>query len=191
MPYNGFQHKANGVNSYPSNASGSGFSVEEGKRIRETLSRNLGPEFVSKRDGPGGYKLHYLEGWKIVNLANEVFGFDGWNMDVRDYTVDYCDVCEKTKKVDLGLSAIIRITLKDGTFREDIGYGHAENSRHKHQAYEKAKKEATTDGLKRALRLFGNVLGNCLYDKDFLKVVTRMKKPAVSIPHTIFDYSFF
>lgn len=42
-------------------------------------------------------------------------------------------------------------------------------------AFEKAKKEAATDGLKRALRSFGNVLGNCLYDKEYLKKVSNMK----------------
>jgi DNA repair and recombination protein RAD52 len=42
-------------------------------------------------------------------------------------------------------------------------------------AFEKAKKEGTTDALKRALRNFGNVLGNCVYDKDFLAKVTKVK----------------
>ena len=46
--------------------------------------------------------------------------------------------------------------------------------------FEKAKKEGTTDGLKRALRSFGNVLGNCLYDKDYLAKITRVKAPPVS-----------
>ena len=32
-----------------------------------------------------------------------------------------------------------------------------------------------TDALKRALRSFGKVLGNCLYDKDYLQKVTKIK----------------
>ena len=44
-----------------------------------------------------------------------------------------------------------------------------ENAKGKGAAFEKAKKEAATDGMKRALRSFGNVLGNCLYDKEYLK----------------------
>jgi DNA repair and recombination protein RAD52 len=32
------------------------------------------------------------------------------------------------------------------------------------------KKEAVTDALKRTLRNFGNLLGNCLYDKEYTKV---------------------
>ena len=46
--------------------------------------------------------------------------------------------------------------------------------------FEKTKKEATTDALKRALRNFGNVLGNCIYDKDYISKVTRMKVAPVS-----------
>jgi recombination DNA repair RAD52 pathway protein len=81
----------------------------------------------------------------------------------------------QTFKVSLGLSVIVRVTLRDGTFHEDIGYGHIENCKGKAAAFEKAKKEGTTDALKRALRNFGNVLGNCIYDKAYLQKVTKMK----------------
>lgn len=50
-----------------------------------------------------------------------------------------------------------------------------ENCKGKAAAFEKARKEAATDALKRALRNFGNLLGNCLYDKDFLHKVTKLK----------------
>jgi DNA repair and recombination protein RAD52 len=78
-------------------------------------------------------------------------------------------------KISLGLSTIVRVTLRDGSFHEDIGYGHIENCKGKAAAFEKAKKEAATDALKRALRNFGNVLGNCLYDKDYLQKVSKVK----------------
>lgn len=58
---------------------------------------------------------------------------------------------------------------------QDIGYGHIENCKGKAPAFEKAKKEGTTDGLKRALRNFGNVLGNCVYDKEYVAKVTKLK----------------
>lgn len=92
-----------------------------------------------------------------------------------DIQVDFVDENPTTLKFSLGLSVIVRVTLRDGTFHEDIGYGHMENAKGKAAAFEKAKKEGTTDGLKRALKNFGNVLGNCLYDKDYLKNVTKMK----------------
>ena len=58
---------------------------------------------------------------------------------------------------------------------KDVGYGHIENCKGKAAAFEKAKKEGTTDGLKRALRNFGNLLGNCVYDKDYVARVTKLK----------------
>jgi DNA repair and recombination protein RAD52 len=92
--------------------------------------------------------------------------------------VDFVDEDPRNQKVSLGLSVIVRVTLRDGTFHEDIGYGHMENAKGKAAAFEKAKKEGTTDALKRALRNFGNVLGNCIYDKEYLSKVTKVKAPA-------------
>ena len=47
---------------------------------------------------------------------------------------------------------------------------------------EKARKEAVTDALKRALKSFGNILGNCLSDKDYLKMVGAMDKTPINYP---------
>ena len=79
------------------------------------------------------------------------------------------------------MSVTIRITLKDGTYHEDIGYGSMENGSTRGQVLEKSKKEGVTDGLKRALRLFGNLLGNCLYDKTFLYKVGKVKSLPVRV----------
>ncbi len=45
-------------------------------------------------------------------------------------------------------------------------------------ALEKAKKEAISDARKRALRLFGNGLGNCVYDKEYLKQMKPVRGPS-------------
>lgn len=115
---------------------------------------------------------------KCIQLANEIFGFNGWSSQIMDVQVDFVDENPTTLKVSLGLSVIVRVTLKDGTFHEDVGYGHMENAKGKAAAFEKAKKEGTTDALKRALRNFGNVLGNCIYDKEYLSKVTKIKAPS-------------
>ena len=83
-------------------------------------------------------------------------------------------------RVNVGVTSIVRVTLRDGAFHEDIGYGEALNLKSRSGALDKAKKEATTDGLKRALRNFGNVLGLCLYDKDYTKEVVKIKVRPVS-----------
>lgn len=119
--------------------------------------------------------MHYIAAEKCIALANEVFGFNGWSSSIQNIQVDFVDENPQTLKISLGLSVIVRITLRDGTYHEDIGYGHIENCKGKAAAFEKAKKEGTTDALKRALRNFGNVLGNCIYDKDYLAKVTKIK----------------
>ena len=58
---------------------------------------------------------------------------------------------------------------------QDLGYGNTDNYKGKAAAFEKAKKQGVTDALKRALRNFGNILGNCLNDKDYMSKVTKMK----------------
>lgn len=58
--------------------------------LQAKLQQRLGPEYLSQRPGPGGGpKLTYLEGWKAIDLANEIFGFNGWSTSVVSLDVDY------------------------------------------------------------------------------------------------------
>ncbi|SCV01333.1 LAMI_0G10836g1_1 [Lachancea mirantina] len=141
--------------------------------IQAKLDKKLGPEYISKRVGFGASRVAYIEGWKAINLANQIFGYNGWSTEVKSVLIDFMD--ERQGKFSIGCTAIIRVTLTDGTFREDIGYGTVENERRKSSAFERAKKSAVTDALKRSLRAFGNALGNCLYDKDFLAKIDKVK----------------
>ncbi|KAF9951373.1 DNA repair protein rad52, partial [Modicella reniformis] len=134
----------------------------------------LPPEFTATRPGPSRSTLTYIEGWKIRNLANKLFGFDGWSSDITDITVDFMDV-DHEGKVSVGVSVVLRITLKNGSHREDIGYGSCDNLKNKAGSLEKAKKEAVTDGMKRTLKSFGNLLGNCLSDKNFCKYLSTQR----------------
>ncbi|KAI1291467.1 DNA repair protein rad52 [Mortierella claussenii] len=154
------------------------FTSEEKARLDVELTKYLAPEFAATRAGPGRATLTYIEGWRIKNLANKLFGFDGWSSAITDVTVDFLDV-DHDGRVAVGVSVMVRVTLKDGTFHEDIGYGSSENQKSKAASLEKAKKEATTDGLKRALTSFGNVLGTCLYDKNYCRFLStqRVEKP--------------
>ncbi|ESO06134.1 hypothetical protein HELRODRAFT_64872 [Helobdella robusta] len=147
------------------------FTNEEHAAIQEALRQKLGPEFISQRPGGGGQKLAYVEGWKLVNLANEIFGFNGWSHSIVNQTVDFVDLFNG--KFYVGVSAIVRVQLKDGIYHEDIGYGVSEGMKSKALSVEKARKEAVTDGLKRALKSFGNALGNCLGDMNYLKFIAR------------------
>ena len=53
------------------------------------LSKKLGPEYLSSRAGAGGVKMTYIEGWRVIALANEVFGFNGWSTEIRDLHLDF------------------------------------------------------------------------------------------------------
>ncbi|KAJ9607302.1 DNA repair protein rad52 [Cladophialophora chaetospira] len=179
MPAVGDQHKPNGsTTSNPFEEQPTRiteYTAQEIATLQSRLDKQLGPEYISSRAGPGGSKVHYLAADKAISLANEVFGFNGWSSSIQNIQIDFVDENPQTNKISLGLSVIVRITLKDGTHHEDIGYGQIENCKGKAAAFEKAKKEGTTDALKRALRNFGNVLGNCVYDKSYVQKVTKLK----------------
>lgn len=149
-------------------------SNQSSKNIGIKLSKKLGPEYISYRTGFGNMQIAYLEGWAAISIANRIFGYDGWNSAVKSLTVDFID--ELNGRYNIGVSAVVCVTLKCGSSREDIGFGSADNQRQKSLAIEKAKKEAVTDALKRALRQFGNALGNCCYDKEFLAEIKKIKK---------------
>lgn len=150
------------------------FDSKQRLKIAEQLDKSLGPEYLSVRPGFGTTQLTYVEGWLVINIANSIFGFDGWSTEIRRLKKEYCDSIEG--KFSVGYSCCCRVTLKDGTYKEDVGFGSSDNQRMKGAAIEKAKKEASTDAIKRALRQFGNALGNCCYDKDFIKNVQVSSK---------------
>ncbi|KAI6896158.1 recombination protein Rad52 [Hortaea werneckii] len=178
MPLPGDQHRDTPATTnpfLPANPAPNSYTAREIATLQSRLDKQLGPEYISTRPGAGGGKVHYLAAEKVINLANEVFGFNGWSSAIQNVQIDFVDENPTNGKITLGLSTIVRVTVRDGTFHEDIGYGHIENCKGKAAAFEKAKKEAATDALKRALRNFGNVLGNCLYDKDYLQKVTKLK----------------
>lgn len=151
------------------------FTAQEIATLQSRLDQKLGPEYLSSRPGPGNKKVHYITAEKVIQLANEIFGFNGWSSSIQNVQVDFVEENSHKGTVSMGLSVIVRVTLRDGTYHEDIGYGSIDNCKGKAMAFEKAKKEGTTDALKRALRSFGNVLGNCIYDKTYLTNITKIK----------------
>ncbi|XP_072810593.1 DNA repair protein RAD52 homolog isoform X5 [Vicugna pacos] len=114
----------------------------------------------------------YIEGHRVINLANEMFGYNGWAHSVTQQNVDFVDL--NNGKFYVGVCAFVRVQLKDGSYHEDVGYGVSEGLKSKALSLEKARKEAVTDGLKRALRSFGNALGNCILDKDYLRSLNKL-----------------
>lgn len=117
--------------------------------------------------------MSYLESWKAIELANAIFGFDGWSTSITALTVDHSEKVGDKHRVYV--TAIVKVTLKDGSSHEDVGAGAHEN-KVLGTAMENAKKEAVSDSTKRALRMFGNALGNSIYDKQHAVHEIKAKK---------------
>ncbi|XP_063550625.1 DNA repair protein RAD52 homolog isoform X6 [Gorilla gorilla gorilla] len=150
------------------------YTAEEYQAIQKALRQRLGPEYISSRMAGGGQKVCYIEGHRVINLANEMFGYNGWAHSITQQNVDFVDL--NNGKFYVGVCAFVRVQLKDGSYHEDVGYGVSEGLKSKALSLEKARKEAVTDGLKRALRSFGNALGNCILDKDYLRSLNKLPR---------------
>lgn len=118
--------------------------------------------------------VSYVESWHVIAEANRIFGFDGWSSE----TVEINCVAEKDRLIGeaqrpgFGVTYIARVritvidtTLRDGIQRDGVGAGHGIDV-DLGQAHESAIKEAESDAQKRAFRMFGNVFGLALYDKE-------------------------
>ncbi|KAM4553414.1 DNA repair protein RAD52 homolog [Fundulus diaphanus] len=150
------------------------YTAEEYQAVQNALQQRLGPEYISTRLAGGGQKVCYIEGHRVISLANEMFGYNGWSHSISQQNVDFVDLING--KFYVGVSAFVKVQLKDGAFHEDVGYGVSEGMRSKALALEKARKEAVTDGMKRALKCFGNALGNCILDKEYLLAINKIPK---------------
>ncbi|XP_015259327.1 PREDICTED: DNA repair protein RAD52 homolog [Cyprinodon variegatus] len=150
------------------------YTAEEYQAVQKALQQRLGPEYISTRMAGGGQKVCYIEGHRVISLANEMFGYNGWSHSISQQNVDFVDLING--KFYVGVSAFVKVQLKDGSYHEDVGYGVSEGLKSKALSLEKARKEAVTDGMKRALKCFGNVLGNCILDKEYLLAINKIPK---------------
>lgn len=152
------------------------------KEQTELLAGPLSRSHVRSRK-QGGREVSYIEGWRVIDEANRIFGFDGWMRE----TLDIKCVSEKertigeSKNPGYGVSYTARVRITVGqVMRDGIGAGHGID-RDLGQAHESAIKEAETDAMKRALMTFGNPFGLALYDKEQTNVVDEAA-PDWSIP---------
>jgi hypothetical protein len=141
------------------------------------LSAPLDRARISSREQGRG-RVNYLQGWVLIEEANRIFGFDGWQRQTLS-----CQCVTEAKRLigsksegrpqkeGWGVTYIarVRITVHAGErgllIREGTGAGHGIDV-DLGLAHESAIKEAETDAMKRALVTFGNPFGLALYDKS-------------------------
>lgn len=111
---------------------------------------------------PQGKYGSYIEGWHAIAEANRIFGFDGWSYRVDSLIMTNSG--QRNDKTAVGYMAMITVEA-GGVSRQDVGHGQG-FSKSEGDAHDSAIKEAVTDGLKRALKSFGNPFGLALYDKS-------------------------
>lgn len=82
------------------------YTAQEIATLQARLDKKLGPEYISSRPGAAGQKVHYLSADKCINLANEVFGFNGWSSSIQKIDIDFVRRCKLTDHGGLGLTSI-------------------------------------------------------------------------------------
>ncbi|KAL3666725.1 hypothetical protein V7S43_008348 [Phytophthora oleae] len=158
---------------------------QQEQSVNAFLQQKLGKESLTRRPGPGGRMLTYIESCKAIELANRAFGFNGWSCRIVECKEEYKE--KKGDRWSIAYSSLVRIELKDGTSHEDVGFGTSDGQRDLGAALEQAKKASISDARKRSLRLFGEYLGNSCYDKDHIKGVNSNKPmaPLAAAPNVL------
>lgn len=133
--------------------------------VVDALKQPLDPALVSRRDGRGNRQYDYIEGHTVIDQANKIFGYGGWGYelvgDVGLRRIEKVDVRTGEVRVSFAYSAPVRVSVVGAPPRTDIGFHIVTDDNP--EGHETAAKGAVTDGLKRALRSFGDRFGNGLY----------------------------
>lgn len=150
----------------------------------ERLSQPLDPSRVKSREGGGGRSLSYIEGHDAIRTANEIFGIGNWAYRVKELVSLGEEPVERNDRQGYraGYRAVVEVMVDvndSPVVFSDVGYGDSmEYGGSRITVHELASKEAVTDGIKRALKNFGDQFGLSLYDKEALKDIEKRAKLA-------------
>ncbi len=125
------------------------------------LSAPIDPTLVRRKPTPGNPP--YIPGFVAIEAANKCFGYAQWG-----YAIERIDRLEMPGGVLY--TAWVTVTVTGCPPKTDVGTEVASATKEgkppSPQAHETAVKGSVTDGLKRALRSYGDAFGLSLYDKD-------------------------
>ena len=131
------------ISQRPGPGGGPKLTYAEGSRFTR-CSPHYALTYVYLQDGrsstwPTKCKLSlFIHACLVVNSLFR-FGFNGWSSSIVNITTDFIDFSEETRRYNVGITAIVRVTLRDGAFHEDLGYGLLENSKSKGAALDKVR----------------------------------------------------
>lgn len=144
---------------------------------------------VKRRQSPGLGSVPYLEGYDVIEVANDLFQFR-WSFDLLseprimhwDKVITAYDPHLKKKAPVLGedgkplteVAGMVYITGRISVQLAGKSYSHADAGRcifsgDSPEALDMALAGAVTDCLKRCFRQMGEQFGNSLYDKDIAR----------------------
>ena len=136
--------------------------------VTQKLEQPLDSALVSQREGRKGKWYDYLKGHVVIDQANRIFGYGGWGYElVGDVTLRRIETLNaKTGEVTVsqGYSAPVRVTVAGAPARTDLGAHPVIDDTF--DGHDTAMKGAVTDGIKRALRGFGEQFGNSFYGDE-------------------------
>ena len=173
-----------------------GFTDQQNAALRAPLDRAR----VQSRTGSNGAKVDFLDHWTIEEMANQIFGFDGWDCEtihLEPVHEPQMVVTERQAEHYRGFGIALNVVPEsnDGktnkpqvvacwraTVRVSVHAGGRQIVRTRNgaarsfqptlgEAVENAIKAAETDAMKRALSSFGSQFGLALYDKEKRNVV--------------------
>lgn len=65
------------------------FPPADESHVNQFLHQKLGKDNLTRRPGPGGRRLTYIESCKAIELANQAFGFNGWSCRIVECKEEY------------------------------------------------------------------------------------------------------
>ncbi|HED04078.1 MAG TPA: hypothetical protein ENI60_04855 [Candidatus Fraserbacteria bacterium] len=123
------------------------------------LKKPLAPNRIEHRKAKFG-TVEYLPTWDIIQRANDIFGYGGWQRQI----VRLEKVFEEENEGSYNVAYLCEYRIVIGKIvHEDVGFGAAVNYPEPTAAHEKAVKTAVSDGLKRCFRALGPQFGLTLY----------------------------
>lgn len=134
----------------------------------QRLRQPLDAELVSERTTEEGEVVRYLEGWRVIEQANAIFGHDRWGAElVGEVAYRPIPANGRARGAPAGMyTATVRVTVDGCLTHSDVGTGVV--AEHTADGHAVAYKASVTDGIKRAFRHLGAQFGGDLASTDKL-----------------------